>query len=112
MAASRSRDVLLFLIGAVVALFGVAFTIGGGWLVSVGGTWYYLLAGLAMIVSGLLLITGRRAGVGIYVLVFIGTLLWTLWEAGGNYWGWIPRMDVVIGLGVAVALAAPSQTAS
>ncbi|SOC18386.1 quinoprotein glucose dehydrogenase [Alloalcanivorax xenomutans] len=107
MAASRSRDVLLFLIGAVVALFGVAFTIEGGWLVSVGGTWYYLLAGLAMIVSGLLLITGRRAGVGIYVLVFIGTLLWTLWEAGGNYWGWIPRMDVVIGLGVAVALAAP-----
>src|SRR5690606_6483100 len=31
----------------------------------------------------------------------------TLWETGSRYWGWIPRLDVILGLGVLVALVAP-----
>ncbi|QJX02088.1 hypothetical protein HML84_07915 [Alcanivorax sp. IO_7] len=90
-----------------MALFGLAFALQGGWLASLGGSWYYLIAGLGLLLSGALLIGGRRAGVTLYALVVAGTLLWTLWEAGADYWGWIPRLDVILGLGVLVALVAP-----
>lgn len=103
----RKRDLPLILIGLLVALFGLAYLAGGAWLASLGGSWYYLIAGLGLVLSGALLIAARRAGVALYALVFLGTVLWTLWEAGTNIWGWIPRMDVIIGLAVLVALVAP-----
>ena len=102
-----TRDFPRALVGALVALFGLAFALQGGWLASLGGSWYYLIAGLGLLLSGALLIGGRRAGVTLYALVVAGTLLWTLWEAGADYWGWIPRLDVILGLGVLVALVAP-----
>ncbi|MBM1145754.1 membrane-bound PQQ-dependent dehydrogenase, glucose/quinate/shikimate family [Alcanivorax sp. ZXX171] len=103
----RKRDVPLSLIGLLVALFGLAYLAGGAWLASLGGSWYYLIAGLGLVLSGALLVAARRAGVALYALVFLGTVLWTLWEAGTNIWGWIPRLDVLIGLAVLVALVAP-----
>ncbi|MBL7251672.1 membrane-bound PQQ-dependent dehydrogenase, glucose/quinate/shikimate family [Alloalcanivorax marinus] len=104
---ARKRDLPLMFIGVLVALVGAAFIGGGGWLASLGGSWYYLIAGLGMLFSGGLLAAGRRLGVTLYALVFVGSLLWTLWEAGANVWGWIPRMDVIAGLAVLVALVAP-----
>ncbi|WP_101676246.1 membrane-bound PQQ-dependent dehydrogenase, glucose/quinate/shikimate family [Alloalcanivorax mobilis] len=101
------KDPLLWLVGALVALIGVLMAAGGGYLAFLGGSWYYLIAGVAMVVSGLLLGGRRRAGVTLYALIFLATVIWTAWEAGLDYWGWIPRLDVIIGLGVLVALVAP-----
>lgn len=98
---------LLWLVGGLVALLGLPLLFGGIRLALLGGSLYYLLAGLGMLLAGGLLIAGRRTGVWLYALIFIGTLLWTLWETGNRYWGWIPRLDIILGLGVLVALVAP-----
>ncbi|WP_445620258.1 membrane-bound PQQ-dependent dehydrogenase, glucose/quinate/shikimate family [Kushneria sp. Sum13] len=102
----RRRDIALLLVGALVALVGLAMTVGGAWLALVGGSWYYLLAGIGMLLSGGLLIMQRRAGVLLYAAVFIASLVWAAWESGLDYWRWIPRMDVVLILAILVALVA------
>ncbi|HYC73365.1 PQQ-binding-like beta-propeller repeat protein, partial [Brevundimonas sp.] len=83
--AVRMLAVLLILVGAVL-------TIGGGWLISLGGSFYYLLAGLGLIASGVLLWRLNRLGAWIYIGVFLLTVLWALWEVGLNGWALVPRI--------------------
>ena len=42
-------DWAVMALGVLFGLIGVVLTIGGGWLIAVGGSWYYLLAGLGLI---------------------------------------------------------------
>jgi len=76
----------------IVALFGLALAAGGVWLISLGGSWYYLIAGAGMLVSGVLLFMQRISGVLLYWLVFIGTLIWAIWEVGLDPWALVPRL--------------------
>lgn len=76
----------------IVALFGLALAAGGLWLITLGGSWYYLLAGAGMLASGVLLFLQRLSGVWLYWLVFIGTLVWALWEVGLDPWALLPRV--------------------
>ena len=66
----------------VLALYGLALAAGGLWLVTLGGSRYYLPAGIGMLVSGILLLFMRIQGVWLYWLVFVATLVWALWEVG------------------------------
>ena len=45
-------SVLVRLLGVVIALIGLTLTIGGGQLIMLGGSPYYLIVGLLMILSG------------------------------------------------------------
>lgn len=83
--AVRIFAVLLILIGLVLA-------IGGGWLLSLGGSFYYLLAGLGLIASGVMLFRLSLLGAWIYIGVFVLTVLWALWEVGLNGWALVPRV--------------------
>lgn len=76
----------------IVALFGLALAAGGLWLITLGGSWYYLLAGAGMLASGILLFLQRLSGVWLYWLVFTGTLVWALWEVGLDPWALLPRV--------------------
>ncbi|OON39445.1 pyrroloquinoline quinone-dependent dehydrogenase [Izhakiella australiensis] len=91
----------------ILLIFGIAMTIGGGWLVAVGGNWYYLLAGIGSILSAILILRRRSAGAYLFALVFIGTLIWTIQESGLDYWGWVPRFDIMLLLGIIFAFQLP-----
>ncbi|MFC0268136.1 membrane-bound PQQ-dependent dehydrogenase, glucose/quinate/shikimate family [Kushneria aurantia] len=105
----RSTGTLLALIvGILVALSGIAIAGGGLYLVILGGSWYYLIAGVAMLIAAIQLMRGRMSGAWIFALVLIGTFLWTAWESGLNYWRWIPRLDLVLILAILVALVTPA----
>ena len=83
---------LTLLLGIVLAVIGVVLTVGGAQLMMLGGSWYYLLAGLGLIVSGLLLVYRDVRGAWLYGAIFILTLVWALWERGLNGWALIPRL--------------------
>ena len=72
------------------------------------GSAYYAIAGAGLLASGILLFGNRRSGALLYALVFIGTLLWTWWESGSDYWRWVPRLGLVTALGIVLALLAPT----
>lgn len=78
--------------GGILVLIGLVLAIGGVQLVGLGATWYYLLAGIALIVSGVLLVLGRREGFWLYLLTFILTILWALAEVGLDGWKLMPRL--------------------
>jgi len=77
---------------AIVALFGLALAAGGVWLTTLGGSWYYLIAGAGMLISGWLMFVQRISGVWLYWLVFVGTAIWALWEVGLEPWALLPRL--------------------
>lgn len=97
----------LRIFGAVLLLTGAVLTIGGLWLVTLGGSWYYVLAGSGLVVSGGLFFVRRRAGAWAFTAVFVGTIVWAIWEAGFNFWLQVPRLIGFIVLGIFAALLFP-----
>lgn len=91
----------LLLLGGVVTLAGLFFLIGGVRLVTLGGSWYFLLAGAALVVSGALIIARRPTGAALFLLTFLATILWALWEVGFQFWPLISRL-LAMGVGATV----------
>ena len=104
---SRRGHWLLPIIGAVLILVGLFLAIGGGMLIARGGSWYYLPAGIGMVISGVQLARARTSGAWWFAAVFVVTLVWTAWESGADYWRWVPRLDVVVVIGFFIALLLP-----
>lgn len=93
------------IVGAVVALIGLVLAIGGAWLAVLGGSPYYLLTGIAMVVAGFLLVRGQMLGGWLYLAVVVLTFLWAWWEVGANAWAQVPRVVAPVVLLVPVLLA-------
>jgi len=98
----RGLGVILFLIGVVLAT-------GGCKLALLGGSLYYVIIGLFLIVSGVLTILGRVEGLYIYILAFLITLVWSLFEAGLDGWALVPRLVGPFILLVLALLVMPSR---
>ncbi|MEJ8849070.1 membrane-bound PQQ-dependent dehydrogenase, glucose/quinate/shikimate family [Variovorax rhizosphaerae] len=84
--------------GLLLGVVGALLAAGGLYLVTLGGSWYYLIAGAGTLLSGVWISQDRLKGVGLYLAVFGFTVLWTLWESGLNVWGWVPRTLAPAGL--------------
>lgn len=91
---SRSRPVLL-VSGLVYGVIGLALAGGGAWLAGLGGSLYYLIAGIGILVTGGLLIAGRPGALWVYAAVLIGTLAWAVAEIGFDWWPLAARGDVI-----------------
>lgn len=73
---------------AVLAgILGLPLLIGGVYLVSLGGSWYYALAGAGYTVAMVELWRGRMRGVWLAVALLLATALWALFEVGLKFWG-------------------------
>ncbi|SJN12736.1 Quinate/shikimate dehydrogenase [Pyrroloquinoline-quinone] [Halomonas citrativorans] len=77
---------LLIVVGLIFAVAGLGLAIGGAMLISRGGSWYYLLMGVALLATGVQVVRGSPSGTAIYTLAFIVTLVWAFWEVGLNFW--------------------------
>ncbi|WP_413722341.1 membrane-bound PQQ-dependent dehydrogenase, glucose/quinate/shikimate family [Sodalis sp. RH24] len=86
--------------GVVIALFGLAFIGLGTWLATLGGTFYYPLAGVALTASGIMIARRQAAGWWLYLLAFIATLAWAVYEVGFDGWQLLPRLLVPALLGL------------
>lgn len=105
-----SRHWALVLFGIILALIGAALLVRGASLAMLGGSWYYVIVGVLLIVSGVLYARRRVAGAWLYALVFVGTLIWAVWEVGFAFWPLVPRLAPVIVLGLIAALLLPALT--
>jgi quinoprotein glucose dehydrogenase len=99
-AESPSPSALLVATAVVIGLAGLALAVAGAWLIALGGSWYYLVAGLGLIASALLLKRGGGLGLLVYAAVVLLTLIWALWEVGFDWWPLAARGDVFFVLGL------------
>src|SRR5579859_6772878 len=86
--------------GAVYCILGAILAGGVLWLVALGGSAFYLFGGLGIVVTGALLITGRRLALWVYAAVLIGTLVWAVSEIGFDWWPLAARGDIIYPLGL------------
>jgi quinoprotein glucose dehydrogenase len=102
--ASSPSRLLPNLLGILLLLMGLALLAGGIKLSMLGGSLYYLLAGLGLIVTGILLLAGRSAALGLYGVVLFASSVWALWEVGLDWWQLVPRLSLFFVLGVVLLL--------
>ncbi len=75
----------MFIIGLAVGALGIK-------LATVGGTWFFALMGLVMIVAAALIARHRRSGIALYALAFIIALIWSVSDAGWDFWPLFSRL--------------------
>ena len=95
-------------LAAIMVVFGLPILAGGIWLITLGGSWYYALAGLGLLVSAWFLFRHAMLGVWIYLLTFVGTVIWALWERGFDGWAQVPRLVAPTVILILVLLAIPA----
>lgn len=82
--------------GIVLTIIGLVLAVGGMQLVSLDGSWYYLITGVALVLSGVLLAASMALGAWLYLLIFICTIAWAIWEVGFAFWPLVPRLAPVL----------------
>lgn len=96
---SGSR-VIATLTALFAVLTGLYLLIGGIWLVAIGGSWYYPIAGVVMLVTAWLLWQRKALALWIYAALLLCTAAWAIWEVGFDFWALTPRLDVLFFFGV------------
>ncbi len=84
----------------VLTLIGLAIFGFGSQLVMLGGSFYYVLAGLAFVVTAILLFKRNKAALHFYALFVLATLGWAVWEVGFDWWQLGPRGGLIIVIGI------------
>ena len=90
--------------GIVIALIGLAMLVMGGQLLLAGGSPFYALMAIGLLITAVLLFRNKRSALSLYAVLMWITLFWIIWEVGFDKWQWIPRGDIfgVIGLWLAL----------
>lgn len=109
---SSVRLWLLRLFGLVLFAIGAVLAVGGFKLVSLGGSPYYIVIGIVLVVSGVLTMRGRVLGYQLYALAFLATLIWSLYESGLDGWALVPRLVGPFILLVIALLLVPTRLPS
>jgi len=107
-APSRAGRWLLVVFGLILAVIGLILLVRGATLMALGGSWYYAMTGLLLSGSGVLLCMRRVESAWVYAAVFVGTIVWALWEVGLSFWPLVPRLAPVLVLAFFFALVFPT----
>ena len=91
-------------ISAASLLTGICLTAAGGYLVSLGGSAYYLITGVLLLPAAVLLWRGEGRGATLHGWVILGTIAWALWEVGVNGWALAPRIVLPASIGILLLL--------
>ena len=87
-------------LAVLLGLFGIGLALLGYNLISAGGSWYYLLAGITLIACCALLFRGDRRGAQLYGIFLLLTYLWAFYEVGLDAWRLVPRLAFFTVLGL------------
>ncbi|MEN2752490.1 membrane-bound PQQ-dependent dehydrogenase, glucose/quinate/shikimate family [Psychrobacter sp. FBL11] len=92
------------ILAILILILGVALAIGGIWLISLGGSWGYVILAIPLIISAILLLRRQRSALVAYAIVIIISLIWALWEVGFDWWAMAPREGLIVLLGIIMLL--------
>lgn len=84
--------VLKWLLVILMALIGLAVGGLGVKLASVGGSWYFAIMGLVMLISAWLISRNRRGGILLYAIAFVASIIWAISDAGWDFWPLFSRL--------------------
>ncbi|MGN6085177.1 glucose/quinate/shikimate family membrane-bound PQQ-dependent dehydrogenase [Trinickia sp.] len=98
--ASSPRPVLNIVSVIFCGLTALYLIVGGIWLLTVGGSPYYVVTGIVLLIVAWLMWRRHPGAFMLYALVLVGTAAWALWESGPDFWALVPRSDVLVVFGI------------
>src|SRR3546814_13022175 len=104
MTVSADTKVGLKGLSTLLLLAALVLVAGGGWLTALGGSPYYLPAGIVLGASAILLRWGDGRGLWLYASLWLAPLAWSIFEAGFHGWLLLPRLMVPTLLGAWLCL--------
>jgi quinoprotein glucose dehydrogenase len=84
----------------VFALIGLALLGLGAWLLSLGGSPFYVALGLGLLVTSVLLFRRSATALPVYAVILLAALGWAVWEVGFDWWQLAPRGGLLVLLGI------------
>lgn len=90
----------MIILSLIFLLLGLVLLGGGVWLITLGGSWYYALAGIVLLVVGLMTRKRRRQAQVLYAIFLIVTAVWALWESGYDWWPLATRLGLFLVLAI------------
>lgn len=78
--------ILQWLLAGLMMLIGLAVGGLGFKLATVGGSSYFLIMGVAMVIAAILIFLNRTSGILLYGIAFIASLFWAVSDAGWDFW--------------------------
>ena len=100
--------ILQWILVGLMALVGLAVGGLGLKLATVGGSWYFLIIGVVMLISAGLIFMHRSSGIVLYAVAFIASLFWAVSDAGWDFWPLFSRLFTLAVLAFLSALVWPS----
>jgi quinoprotein glucose dehydrogenase len=88
----------------IIGLIGLWLAGLGAWLTAIGGSLYYLLAGIGLIATAVLLYRRNSIALAVYAAVLVGTLIWAVAEVGFDFWQLSPRGNLLVPIAVLLLL--------
>lgn len=90
----------MIIMAIIFVLMGVTLLAGGAWLITLGGSWYYAPAGIALVVTGCLVMRKRTSAQLVYALFLLFSAVWAIWESGLDWWPLAARLGVFLLLAI------------
>jgi quinate dehydrogenase (quinone) len=90
-----------------MALVGLAVGGLGLKLVTVGGSVYFLIMGVVMLIAAFLIARNRASGIILYAVAFIASLFWAVSDAGWDFWPLFSRLFTFAVLAFLAAIVWP-----
>ncbi|MEQ5809073.1 membrane-bound PQQ-dependent dehydrogenase, glucose/quinate/shikimate family [Alteromonas sp. NFXS44] len=100
------------LVSIIIIALGVALLAGGAYLIALGGSPYFAVAGVLLSVAGILLLKNKRSGVWVFIATVFLTVIWAIADSGFAFWALFSRLYVLALLAALVLLLPLSQTTS
>ncbi len=104
MTQSHGKPIARNITVAILVLVTLFLVGGGGWLIALGGSAYYLVAGVVLAVITWLYARDRVASLWLYAVLLFATIAWGIWESGTDFWALTPRLDIWFVLGLWLVL--------
>lgn len=82
-------------IGLVLIAFGLLIGIGGVWLLAIGGSGYYAVLAVGLLITGWMLLRRSRWALPVYAAILAATPVWSLWEVSLDWWPLAARLGVL-----------------
>ncbi|GAF52263.1 LOW QUALITY PROTEIN: glucose dehydrogenase, PQQ-dependent [Psychrobacter sp. JCM 18900] len=92
-------------VAIIMAIFAAPLLIGGAYLLSLGGSPYYLIAGVIILTTAFFYCSKNTwSAYGLYALFIVATMAWALWESGFYWWALAPRVGFPLIFGLLMLL--------
>lgn len=96
----EKRHIAATAFSALLAIIGLALLLPGIYLLTLGGSWFYALQGLILLVIATLVFRRKAPAGSLYAALIFATMVWAIWESGADFWALLPRLWLIAALGL------------